>query len=296
MLGTELCDVLAENHDVVGLDITEPHAPCPTCSEQSRGVPHAFYKASITDFAQVREAFDKEEPELVIHAAAWTDVDGCEKEPVRAYDVNVSGTRNVADAAEMTGASVIFISTDFVFDGEKSEPYAESDTCGPISVYGKTKWEAENILRQHLSRCVIVRTSWLYGKHGKNFVDSIVAKGKAERRLRVVNDQIGSPTYAKDLARALKELVRSVNDLGQEIFHVSNSGYCSWYEFALRILLEAKGMEEVSVEPVTTGELARPAPRPGFSALGNKKFKEATNHKMRPWQEALCEYVRERGF
>ena len=253
-----------------------------------------FYEASIEDPAAVKKIFDREKPEVVIHAAAWTDVDGCEEDPEKAYSVNTEGTRNIAEAAREAGSPVIFLSTDFVFNGKKSTPYTEEDTPDPLGIYGKTKGEAEKVLFELLADHVIVRTSWLYGSGGRNFVDTIIMKATDGEHLKVVNDQVGSPTYAKDLAGALKELITSAGLSGRKTFHISNSGWCSWYDLALRALAEAKGTGSAGVEPVTSVELKRPASRPLFSVLDNSRFNEATGHRMRFWQEALAEYIRER--
>ncbi|MFC1480170.1 dTDP-4-dehydrorhamnose reductase [Candidatus Omnitrophota bacterium] len=286
MLGTELCGVFAEENEIVGVDVTAPL--------EAAVSPQVFYEANITDLGCIKEVFDKEKPELVIHAAAWTDVDGCERDPDKAYAVNVLGTENVVRASARTRkAPVIFISTDFVFDGGKGAAYTEVDQTRQINVYGRTKRAAEEGLERARTDYAIVRTGWLYGKNGKNFVDTVIAKGRAEGRLRVVDDQVGSPTYTKDLARALKELVASLNKFKKGVFHVSNSGRCSWYDFALKIFSDLEGMDKVVVEAITSRELARPAQRPRFSVLDNSRFQNLTGHKMRPWQEALAGYISE---
>ncbi|MFC1644280.1 dTDP-4-dehydrorhamnose reductase [Candidatus Omnitrophota bacterium] len=286
MLGTELCEVFARENEIVGVDVIAP--------SDASGRRQVFYEASITDPDRIKEVFDKEKPELVIHAAAWTDVDGCERDPDKAYEVNALGTENVARASARTGkAPVIFISTDFVFDGEKGAPYTEEDEPCQINVYGRTKRAAEEVLERAQTDYAIVRTGWLYGKNGKNFVDTVIAKGKAEGHLRVVDDQAGSPTYTKDLARALKELVLSLNKFEKGIFHVSNSGRCSWYDFALEIFADVENMDKVAVEAITSRELDRPAQRPRFSVLDNSRFQNLTGHRLRPWQEALADYISE---
>lgn len=286
MLGTELCGVLKTGHDIAGIDIVDPPAAGPR--------PQRFYEASITDRGQIEGIFGKEKPDLVIHTAAWTDVDACEKEPEKAYEVNTAGTRNIAEASSKEDVPVMFISTDFVFDGKKKTPYVESDVARPINAYGMTKWEAEKVLEHVLARYVIVRTSWLYGKNGNNFVDTVIAKGKIEKRLRIVRDQVGSPTYAKDFACALKELIGSLGEFGRCIFHVSNSGWCSRYDFALKILDEAKMAEKIVVEPILSAGLTEVAPRPEFSALDSSEFQKVTEHQMRSWEKALADYVKER--
>lgn len=280
MLGSALSKTLKPDNTIVGMDLVEPEA-------QDAGL-KAFYKADITELDSVKKIFDKETFDLVIHAAAWTDVDGCENEPDRAYAANTLGTRNIKESSKEV--PVIFISTDFVFDGEKSSPYAESDSPNPINVYGRTKLEGEEIISK-LAYYTIIRTSWLFGRGGKNFVDAIIEK-RNEKSLSVVNDQVGSPTYAKDLASAIKELIEKNKTRGKEVFHVSNSGECSWYDFAREITLGIKA--EVSIEGITSEKLARPAKRPLFSVLDNSKFKKETGYIMRPWKEALSEYLKEK--
>lgn len=283
MLGTELCKVLGKEHEIVGVDIGG-------LSQGPRV--KVFYEASITDAEKIKEIFDKEKPDLVIHTAAFTDVDGCEKDHEKAYEVNVNGTRNVVQAAAKNDTPMVYISTDFVFDGEdRSAPYREDDKCSPLSVYGKTKYEGEAAVGNDLSRYAIVRTSWLFGKNGKNFVNTIMEKSVKATRLSVVNDQVGSPTYAKDLAEALAELIKAgISD--REIFHVSNMGQCSWFDFACKILSSIGAFSNViSVEPATAAQLNRPAKRPRFSVLDSGKFERKTGHKMRFWQDALQDYI-----
>lgn len=283
MLGTDLSALLAEDNHIVGVDITDPPDP--------ERMPHSFHKASITDAARMMEVMEEETPELVIHTAAWADVDGCEKEPKKAEEVNTKGTFNTAKAAARVGAPMIFISTDFVFNGKKTTPYSETDTPDPISVYGRTKYEAERELESIMGSYVILRISWLFGRNGKNFVNTIISKAGFQNKISVVNDQTGSPTYTKDISQAIRKLLETDLSSRRDIFHVSNSGSCSWYEFAKRIL-EVKGIKRVKVEPVSSKDLARPAARPPFSVLDNTKFETETGYMMRPWQEALEVYLK----
>jgi len=283
MLGTDLCEVLGDSHELAGMDLKAP-------SPEAKG-PADFRHADMTDADAVEKVFAGVRPELVLHAAAWTDVDGCERDPDRARRMNTDGTLVVAGAAEKYGAALVFISTDFVFDGEKSSPYTEDDEVSPLSVYGRTKLDAEEIVKRTVSRYAIVRTSWLYGRNGRNFVDTIIAKGEEKGHLSVVDDQVGSPTYTVDLARALKALSESAHVTGRKIFHVSNSGRCSWYGFAVRILAEAGLGDEVTVEPIKSGTLDRPAKRPAFSVLDNTRSLAATGFTMRTWEAALKEFL-----
>jgi dTDP-4-dehydrorhamnose reductase len=283
MLGTDLCEVLGEAHEVDGMDLKDP--------SPGAGRPQDFYLADMTDQAAVEKVFSTARPELVIHTAAWTDVDGCELDPEKAGRMNTDGTRVVAEAAEKYGAAVILISTDFVFDGRKSAPYNVDDEVSPINVYGRTKLDAEEAVKSAVSRYAIVRTSWLYGRNGRNFVDTIIAKGREKGRLSVVDDQVGSPTYTVDLARALKALAESMYVEGQETFHVSNSGRCSWYGFAVRAVAEAGLHRDVAVDPIKFDALDRPARRPAFSVLDNTNFQAATGYAMRAWEDALKEFL-----
>jgi dTDP-4-dehydrorhamnose reductase len=213
--------------------------------------------------ARVRELFDVTTssldytPELVLHAAAWTDVDGAEEREAEAEAVNVRGTRNVVEL----GAPVVYYSTDYVFDGSKRKPYVESDEPSPLSVYGRTKLEGEREIRDGW----IVRSSWLFGWTGKNFVRTMLELGRRQEEVRVVADQIGSPTYVGHLAEATKELLA----LPQGLWHVAAEGECSWAEFA-REILEQAGVECV-VREISTEELGRPAPRPAYSVLRSER-------------------------
>ncbi|MBU1083919.1 MAG: dTDP-4-dehydrorhamnose reductase [Candidatus Omnitrophota bacterium] len=276
MLGRALCETLRSGHELIGTDINVSDGP------------DKFYIADLREKHVIDDMFGKERPDIIIHAAAWTDVDGCEDDPEKAREMNVEVTKNVAEAAGKNGSFLIYISTDFVFNGKKNIPYTEEDETAPVNVYGQTKLDGEHALAR-LERYAIVRTSWLFGGNGKNFVDTMVNAGKAEKVIKVVDDQIGSPTYARDLAVALKKIVERPENSAKEIFHVSNSGQCSWHEFAKEIL---RNNVSIQISPITSEELNRPAPRPKFSVLDNSKFERFTGHKMRPWQKALGEYLR----
>ena len=284
MLGTDLCKFLSKEHEIVGVDIR---------STDTLHITHyTFYSASILDGAKITEIFESEKPELVIHAAAWTDVDGCEEDPEQAENINVTGTENIAHAALGKDIPVILISTDYVFDGEKGEPYCESDTTSPIGVYGRTKREAEEVVERTLSKYAILRTSWLYGINGKNFADTVIKKAESGESLRVVNDQAGSPTYTKDLAEAISTVIDKRLFISKEVYHVSNTGWCSWFQFAKEVIKDAG--EDVEITSVTTEEFPRPTKRPKFSPLDCTKFEKAVGFKMRPWEEALKDYIKER--
>jgi dTDP-4-dehydrorhamnose reductase len=241
-------------------------------------------EADITQAAIV-ERIAASRPDVVIHAAAYTDVDGAEADPDRAYAVNADGSRRVAQAAAKSGARMIAISTDYVYDGAKTTPYREDDPVAPLGVYGASKLAGERETLAAKPDAVILRTAWLYGE-GKNFVRTILRVAAERDELRIVSDQVGSPTWAEDLARA----VRAVLDVrATGIYHAVNSGSCSWHEFAVTILRSA-GLER-RVIPISTAELARPAKRPARSVLDCAKL-AALGIRMRPWQDALAEYLR----
>lgn len=241
-------------------------------------------EADITQAAIV-DRIAAARPDVVIHAAAYTDVDGAEADPDRAYAVNVDGSRRVAQAAAKTGARMIAISTDYVYDGAKTTPYREDDPVAPLGVYGASKLAGERETLAAKPDAVILRTAWLYGE-GKNFVRTILRVAAERDELRIVSDQVGSPTWAEDLARVVRALL-DVRAAG--IYHAVNSGSCSWHEFAVTILRSA-GLER-RVIPISTAELARPAKRPARSVLDSAKL-AALGIRMRPWQDALADYLR----
>ena len=226
-------------------------------------------------------------PEVVIHLAAYTDVDGCESDKERAFAVNAEGTRHVVLAASKCRAKMIYLSTDYVFDGEKREPYLESDPPHPLNVYGHSKLKGEQYVQEWVRDSLIIRTQWLYGPFGKNFVDSILRQAGEKKTLSIVDDQTGSPTYTIDLAEAICELIQ-VDARG--IFHVANSEFCTWYAFG-QAILKFSGVNRVRVLPMSSKELGRPAARPSYSALSCQKLKKETGRTMRPWSEALKDYL-----
>jgi dTDP-4-dehydrorhamnose reductase len=240
----------------------------------------------ITDLAQCRSVIRAHMPDAVVHCAAYTKVDQAESEPDEAYRVNAYGTRNAALAAEEIGAKFVYVSTDYVFDGRADKPYREYDRTDPQTVYGRSKLAGEQLVQSLSSRYFIVRTSWVYGKYGANFVKTMLKLAEERDRLKVVHDQVGSPTYTLDLARFLLELVRT-DYYG--IYHASNSGICSWYEFA-KAIFEERGLN-VQVEPCTTAEFPRPAPRPAWSVLDHGAIRVHGLKPLRPWREALRHYL-----
>jgi dTDP-4-dehydrorhamnose reductase len=248
--------------------------------------------ADLRDAAQVEQVTRESRPDCIILSAAYTDVDGCEKNRDLAFAVNCQGAVNVAQAARTAGARLIFLSSDYVFDGTKSSPYEVDDPRNPISVYGETKARAEEQLLAILPEGCIVRTSWLFGHGGKCFPATILKlagrkpDGSAPQ-LSVVNDQRGSPTFAPDLASAIAELCRKK---ARGIVHATNSGDCTWYDFAEEIV-RAAGLT-ATVKPVTTTEFPRPARRPAYSVLSPASLHER-GIQMPAWQDALRRYLEE---
>ncbi len=258
----------------------------------------------VTDYSQTLQFLKDKRPDIVIHAAAYTKVDDCESHSETAYKVNETGTKNISSGCKDINAKLIYISTDYIFNGKKNTPYLENDMPEPLSVYGDSKLKGELAVQDILNDFIIVRTSWLFGKNGNNFISAILKQvDKAQKdnsvaaaphinpyvrgSLRVVNDQTGSPTYTIDLSQAIEKLI-TCNAKG--IFNVTNSGHCSWYQFAKKIL-ELAGIKGVEVVPIKTNELNRPAQRPAYSVLDCTKFKNTTNYQMRHWEETLKDYL-----
>ena len=245
--------------------------------------------ADITRPGSLRHAVRHFPPDWIFHLAAFTRVDDCESRPDMAFRANALGSRNVAETAADCGAAILAISTDYVFDGTGRLPYREYDTANPQSVYGASKWGGEQGVRDIHPRHTIVRTAWLYGRGGANFVDTILKKAGAGEALRVVDDQRGSPTWTEDLAPALIRLAEG-GHFGT--FHVTNSGDCTWCDFATHIVRQA-GLA-VPVEPTTTATLGRPAPRPAYSVLNNQTFDDLTGARLPHWQDAVDRFLETR--
>ena len=243
-------------------------------------------QADVTSFPALRAAIEPFKPQWVIHLAAFTRVDECEREAELAFRVNGLGARNAALVAAACGAAVLTISTDYVFDGRGKRPYREYDHVGPLSVYGRSKWAGEEAVRDASHRHVIVRTAWLYGAGGANFVDSILRKARHGESLAVVDDQRGSPTWTNDLARALVGLV-SASEFGT--YHCTNGGECTWHELAEHVIRRAG--HDGPVERTTTAALARPAPRPAYSVLDGSWCEHVTGHRMPHWKDAVDRYL-----
>lgn len=265
MLGYDLIRVLTDKHQVVTTDIDD---------------------LDVTNLDQTIAGIMRIKPDTVIHAAAYTNVDGCESNIDMAFQVNGIGARNVAIACQETGASMVYFSSDYVFDGEKGSPYLEYDQTNPKSIYGQSKLWGEMLVKEVLPRHSIIRTSWLYGVNGKNFVTTMLDLARRAPELRVVNDQIGSPTYTLDLARAVAQII------DKPMFgtlHLTNSDICSWYEFAMEIFTQA-GME-VNITPINSDELRRPAFRPKYSVLANYMWKLEGLAPLRSYKDALAEFI-----
>ena len=243
----------------------------------------------ISDSDSVNKAIDSSSPDIIINSAAYTQVDLCESNYDLAFASNAIGPKNLAIKSKQLGIPLIHISTDYVFEGneKKNSPLNEDDKLGPKTVYGKTKLEGEKLVMENCDKYFILRTAWLYGE-GKNFVKTMIDLSKKNKELKVVNDQIGSPTYAKDLAKAIKEIIDKKSDK-YGIYHVTNKGEVSWYQFAKKIF-ELKKIE-VKVNPCTSEEFPRPAPRPHYSVLNNKKWINAGFTPLRNYEEALNEYL-----
>lgn len=268
-LGTALQAALA-GAEILGVDLPEHDITDP-----------ASIKASVTAFR----------PDIVIHCAALTNVDGCQQNPELAFRINALGTQNVALACGACGAAMVHISTNEVFDGRLGRAYYEWDSPSPLSVYAQSKAAAEFYVRTLLQRFYIVRPAWLYARGGSNFVEKIVAAADQHGALRVVTDEVSNPTYAPDLARAIVQLLPT-GHFG--IFHFTNSGACSRYDWACKIL-ELSGRGHIPVEPITSDQWPRPAPPPLYAPLVNFTG-AALGITLRPWEEAMRAYFGKAGI
>jgi dTDP-4-dehydrorhamnose reductase len=266
MLGHDLVDVLSVEHEISTTTIDT---------------------LDITDIDKTIQTVKKNNPDVLVHAAAFTDVDGSESNPDLAYKVNAIGTRNVAVACKEADCAMVYICTDYVFDGTNTKPYREYDQTKPLGVYGKTKHVGEVYVRDILDKFYVVRTAWLYGYHGPNFVSTMLKLAEDNSTINVVNDQFGSPTYTVDLANAIARIIMRP---AYGIYHVTNSEQCSWYDFAKEIFDQA-GIE-IDVKPVTTEEFPRPAPRPKYSVLEHYSWKMEGYPEIRSYKEALADYLK----
>lgn len=242
----------------------------------------------VTDAPAVDRVIRAAAPDAVIHCAAYTAVDAAEDDKETCRRVNVEGTRNIANACRELDIKMLYVSTDYVFDGRGERPWEPDDKCAPQGVYGQTKYEGEAAVQEALDKYFIVRISWVFGSNGKNFVKTMLNLSKTHERLTVVNDQFGAPTYTRDAAKLLVDMIQTDR---YGIYHAANEGVCSWHEFACAIFREA-GIS-IQVAPVTTAEYGAKAPRPGNSRLNTDKLEENGFEKLPPWQDALARYLEE---
>jgi dTDP-4-dehydrorhamnose reductase len=242
----------------------------------------------ITNEEDVIAFISDVKPDVILHCAAYTNVDAAEEDEETAYQVNGIGTKNLALAAKQTGAKMLYISTDYVFNGTASEPYEVEQPTEPLGSYGRTKLAGEVFVQDILEQFFIVRTAWVFGAHGHNFVKTMLRLSKERGEVGVVHDQVGSPTYTVDLAKFMVELMET-DKFG--IYHATNSGVCSWYEFAVEIFNQA-GLN-VKVNPLTTEQFPRPAARPKYSVLSKKKIEQKGLTPLRDWKSALNAYLTE---
>lgn len=245
-----------------------------------------YDELDITNLNEVINYVSTFKPDAIINCAAYTNVDKCESDTCAAFKVNALGSRNLAIAAEKVNAKLLHVSTDYVFNGQGNIPFKEYDLPQPVSVYGKTKLLGEQYVRENCSRYFIVRTAWLYGYYGKNFVYTIMKAGKEKGHLDVVDDQRGNPTNAEDLAHHILKILLT-EEYG--IYHCTGTGECSWYDFA-REIISLSGIN-CTVSPISSDNLGRAAKRPAFSSLENMMLKATVGDEMRPWQEAIKYFI-----
>lgn len=255
-----------KNAEIIGIDVQE---------------------LDITDITATKAYIKEVKPDVVINPAAYTNVDACETNEDIAFKVNALGARNLAIACEEIGAKLIHISTDYVFNGVGVKPFKEYDEVGPQSVYGTTKLMAEEFVKQFCSKYFIIRTAWLYGYNGNNFVYTIMKAAKERGALQVVDDQRGNPTNAEDLAHHILKLVNT-EEYG--VYHCTGEGECSWYDFASKIV-ELAGID-ATVSPCTSDEYKRPAKRPAYSSLDNMMLRCTVGNEMRQWEDALKMFIK----
>lgn len=264
-LGRELVMLEQTGFDVIGLSRNE---------------------LDITDLAACRKKMSEYHPYAVIHCGAYTAVDKAESDQDEAFRVNRDGSSNIAISSHEVGAKLIYISTDYVFDGKGTIPYVETDAVGPVTVYGSSKLAGEEAVQAIHSNYFIVRTSWVFGQYGNNFVKTMLSLAQQHKSLKVVSDQIGSPTSTYDLAQFLLKLIETEH---YGIYHVSNTGSCSWYDFAIAVFAES-GVS-VNVEACTTEQFPRPAARPAYSVMAHRQMELKGFEPLRHWREALHDYL-----
>ena len=238
----------------------------------------------------------REKPAVILHAAAMTDVDGCEGRRYEALRDNVEATKAVTEAANAAGAFLIFFSTDYVFDGAKAGEYSETDSCKPLNVYGETKWLAEQYIQQHAAQYVIFRLSWLFGLRGRSFPLTLLQKAASTPQFRIVSDQHGRPTYTRDVAKAIRFLLSDRPEAlfasSGEVFHLAGAGICSWFDLA-SYLFDCAGLTQISLEAVPTSQFPRPAKRPLNSVLAVSKIRERLGVELPQWKDSIPRFVQE---
>lgn len=267
-LGQDVIKVLKERgHKVFGVDIED---------------------MDITNYSAVENVFTRIKPEGVIHCAAYTQVDLAEDNPELCKRINVEGTKNISIFCKKFDSKLIYISTDYVFSGEGEEPFRPEQETAPLNIYGLTKFQGEEMVKLYVETYFIVRISWVFGKHGKNFVKTMLQLGKEKKEVNAVEDQIGSPTYTADLANLLSDMIETEK---YGVYHASNEGFCSWYEFA-REIFKQKNLD-VKVNPVKSSEFPAKAKRPHNSRLNKEKLTMNGFQTLPRWQSALSEFLNE---
>ncbi|MBW2062538.1 MAG: dTDP-4-dehydrorhamnose reductase [Deltaproteobacteria bacterium] len=270
LIGSALMEVLA-NRNPLGFDLPE---------------------CDVTRPDQVRRVLDKFSPQVVINATGYTNVDGCESAPDEARILNSDVPGILARAAREHGSLLVHLSTDFVFDGHLGRPYREDDAPNPLSVYGRTKLAGEEAVRSEGGEWLILRAAWVFGHRGRDFVRTMIKLARGNTEIKVVNDQTGSPTYSLDFSKGLVKLFEAG---ARGTVHLVNSGQTTWFNLA-RQALDQAGFEKKTIQPVTTLELARPAPRPSYSVLDTTRFQELTGDILRSWKEALSAALEREGL
>lgn len=278
-LGSQIMNILQKGNSELG-ELPEQYKNIEVIGTDSS-------ELDIVNLQKSKEYIKELKPDIVINSAAYTNVDECEKNQDLAFRVNSLGPRNLAIACEEVGSKLLHISTDYVFEGNAKVPYKEYDITNPVSVYGKTKLFGENFVRDFCSKYFIVRTAWLYGYNGKNFVKTILKAAKEKGVLEVVNDQRGNPTNAEDLAHHILKIALT-DEYGE--YHCTGQGECTWYDFAKEIV-DYGGIECI-VNPITSDKINRAAKRPAFSSLDNMMLRCTIGDEMREWKEALKAFIK----
>ena len=287
-LGHDVMNELAKRgHEGVGSDLAAEYSGI---ADGSAVTKMPYVSMDITDAAAVEMVLQEVKPDAVVHCAAWTAVDLAEDDDKvdKVRSINAGGTKNIAEVCKKLDCKMVYISTDYVFDGEGTRPWEPEDERHPLNVYGQTKYEGELAVQNTLEKYFIVRISWVFGVNGKNFIKTMLNLGKTHDHLTVVNDQFGSPTYTYDLARLLVDMILT-DKYG--IYHATNEGICNWYEFACEIFRQA-GMK-VDVAPVPASEYPTKAKRPENSRMSKAKLTENGFVRLPSWQDALERYLKE---